>query len=132
MTDDGKEYIYLLADEAITGQGYSVVVDADYGCSMADTTSTAGTRGKVVAVPEIAVTSGYYFWGQVKGVAEVRVAASCAANATPNSTATGGVLDDDATAGAEVVEGMWLSEADGGSGGVVTAFLSYPHVGATI
>lgn len=128
----GNEWIYLVADEAITGRGYTVAVDNDHGCLMADTTSVAGTIGKRVAVPFIAVQSGYFFWAQIYGNAEVQVAASFAANAKPNVTATGGQLDDDGTVGAETIAGMHVIDTDGGSGGLVTADLNYPFVDATL
>jgi hypothetical protein len=133
-TDNGKEFIYLLADEAITGAGYSVVIDQDFGSTMADTASSVNAYGKAVAVPTIAVTNAYYYWGQVYGQAHVgvRVAASAAAGSKLNTTGTGGVLDDDATAGAENIDGIFVSVADGGSGSAIAAFLSYPIVGATL
>lgn len=134
VDDDGREFIYLLADEAITGVGYSVVIDQDFGSSMLDTGTSVNAYGKGVAVAPIAVTSGYYYWGQIYGQAYggVRVAASAAAGAKLNTTATGGVLDDDAGVGSENIDGVYISAADGGSGSAVAGFLSYPIVGATL
>lgn len=134
ISDDGKEYIYLQADEAITGAGYAVVVESDWGSQMVDTTSTANHRGAQVAIAPIAVTNAYYYWGQIygKAYAGIRVAASAAAGAQLNSTATGGVVDDDATAGAEVMDGLYISATDGGSGSAVAGMLCYPHVGRTL
>lgn len=133
-SDDGKEYVYCVAGEAITGKGYAVVLGDGFSATMVDTTSTATARGAPVAFPEIAVTNGYYFWGQVKGAvaAGIRVAASAAAGAQLNSTATGGVVDDDATAGAEVITGVYISQTDGGSGSAVNGILNYPSVGRTL
>lgn len=132
--DAGREYIYLLADEAITGAGYAVVIDQDFGTTMVDTTSTANARGKGVALPPIAVASGSYYWGQIYGAAYagIRVAASAAAGARLNSTGTGGVVDDDGTAGAEELIGVHISAAAGGEAANVAGFITYPTVGATL
>jgi hypothetical protein len=134
VDEDGREFIYLQADEAVTGIGYAVVVENDWGAQMVDTTSTADHRGALVAFPQLAITSGYFFWGQVFGevTGGIRVAASAAAGAQLNSTATGGVLDDDATAGAEVIDGVYISATDGGSGSALAGFLAYPKVGRTL
>lgn len=131
MAEDGKEYIYLLADEAITGAGYAVLIDHDYGSQMVDATSTTAARGKGVGLPRIAVTSGYYYWAQIYGASTVRVAASYAAGAALYCTATGGVLDDAATSGLEVIDGLYGAETDGGSGSAIACIANYPVVGAT-
>lgn len=134
VDEDGREFVYLQADEAITGIGYAVVVEQDWGAQMVDTTSTANHRGALVAFPQLAITNAYFFWGQVFGqvTGGIRVAASAAAGAQLNSTATGGVLDDDATAGAEVIDGVYISATDGGSGSALAGFLAYPKVGRTL
>ena len=129
-SDLGGEWMYLQADEAITGAGYTVVVASDYGCSMVTTTNANNLDGNLIAVPGMAVTNAYYFWGQIDGPCEgVRVAASCAANVKLNSTATAGVLDDDATSGATLVEGLYTTTADGGSGSAVAATLRNVRLG---
>lgn len=132
--DEGRCFIYLEADEAITGAGYAVVVEQDWGSQMVDTTSTDDHRGAAVAFPQLAITNGYFYWGQVYGAvtAGIRVAASAAAGAQLNSTATGGELDDDATAGSEVIDGVYISATDGGSGSALAGFLTHPKVGRTL
>lgn len=135
--DDGgyKEYIYVLADEAITAAGYVVIVDVDFSAEMADTTSTApGTgAGKPAGVAMAAIASGGYGWLQIYGPCSVRTLASAAANTNLNSTATPGALDDDATAGAEVIDGLVVGTATGGAEATNTdGFASYPRVGRTL
>jgi len=125
-SDDGKEYVYLLADEAITGLGSVVLIDGDYGSLMADATSANGLIGKGAAASTGAVTNAYYYWAQTFGVAEVLVAASAAAGSLLHVTATGGVLDD--AAANECFNGIHATEADGGSGGLITCVLSYPTI----
>lgn len=133
VDEDGREFIYLQADEAITGAGYAVVVEQDWGAQMVDATSSDTHGGALVAFPQLAITSGYFFWGQIFGqvTSGIRVAASAAAGAVLYSTATPGVLDDAATAGLEHIDGVYSSETDGGSGSAVSGFLCYPHVGLT-
>lgn len=125
----GKEYIYVLADEAITATS-AVVIPEDYGVEMVDTTSTASAFGDHVGVSNIAITSGSYAWVQIYGATTLNVASSCAANTAINSTASAGRLDDDATTGAEVIEGIVTTGAE--SSNAAVAFLQYPSVGATL
>lgn len=129
---DGSAWVYVVADEAITGAGYAVLVHEDWGVEMVDTTSTASAFGQMVGVPAVAFASGDYGWIQVLGVCVVRGAASAAANTAINSTATPGQVDDDATAGAEVIDGMIFTTAVGGAAATQAAFLVWPKVGATL
>lgn len=129
-----KEWVYVQADAGgVTGAGYVVLIDEAYEADMIDTTNSASGFGQLVAVAPIAVTAEYYFWAQIGGVASVRVAASCAANVAINTTATAGQLDDDATAGAEVVDNIVLTTANGGAAGTAAGIvINNPRVGATL
>jgi hypothetical protein len=50
-----------------------------------------------------------------------------------NSTATGGAVDDDATAGSESISGLVLGTATGGAAATnADAYFSYPVVGRTL
>ena len=124
-----KEYIYVLADEAITATS-AVVIPEDHGVEMVDTTSTASAFGDRVGVANNAITSGNYGWVQIYGATTLNVGSSCAANTALNSTGTAGRLDDDATSGAEVINGVVTTGTEGSN--AATAILTYPTVGATL
>lgn len=134
-SDGAKGYIYVQANGAITGDGYVCDIDvSSFDAAMSTTTTTApGTgAGKPVGVARAAFADNEYGWLQVFGVGTVRVAASCAAYTILNSTATAGQIDDDATASAEVIDGIVLDTANGGSAGTVAGFLNWPKVGRTL
>jgi hypothetical protein len=69
---------------------------------------------------------------QIYGPANVNVLASCGANKAINTTATAGTLDDDATAGSEVISGLVLTTARSTGTGLAPAMLNHPTVGATL
>ena len=131
-----KGYIYVRdSGSAITGDGYVALVDAsDFTAVMATvTTSAPGTgAGKLAGVARAAIAASGYGWLQIFGAGTIRVSASCAAYTLINTTATAGQLDDDATAGAEVVDGMVLDVANGGAAGTVAGYLNWPKVGRTL
>ncbi|UGQ44969.1 hypothetical protein [Massilia endophytica] len=134
-SDGAKGYMYVQANGAITGDGYVCDIDvSSFDAAMSTTTTTApGTgQGKPVGIARVAFADNDYGWVQIYGVGVVRVAASCAAYTALNSTATAGQIDDDATAGAEVIEGVILDAANGGSAGTVAGFINWPRVGRTL
>lgn len=130
------EYVYVKDDgSGVTGAGYVVLInESDYTAVMASTTTSAPGTGqqKPAGVAPAAVTASYYYWAQVYGPASIRVAASCAAFTTLNTTATAGQLDDDATTGAEVINGLGLTAARSASAGTAAGSLTYPFVGVTL
>ncbi len=134
--DDGaKGYIYVQANGAITGDGYVCDIDgSSFDAAMSTTTTTApGTgQGKPVGVARAAFADNAYGWLQIYGPGTVRVAASAAAYTALNSTATAGQIDDDGTTGAEVIDGIVLDVANGGSAGTAAGFINWPRVGATL
>lgn len=130
-----KGYMLILAGGAITGDAYICDIDgSSYSAVMCTTTTTApGTgQGKSVGVARAAIASGSYGWVQVFGFGLVRTLASAAAYTNLNSTATAGALDDDATAGAEVIEGIVLDVAQGGATGNQNGWINWPRVGRTL
>lgn len=129
-----KEWIYVQADAGgVTGTGYVVLVDEAYAADMIDTTNSATGFGQIIGVSPIAVAASGYFWAQIGGVASVRVAASAAANVRLNTTATAGQIDDDGTAGSEVVENIALTTANGGAAGTAAGVITnVPKCGATL
>lgn len=131
-----KGYIYVKdSGSGITGDGYVCDIDGSaYTAVMCTTTTTApGTgAGKAVGVARAAVTAGYYCWLQIYGPGVVRTSASCAAYTLINSTATAGQLDDDASVGAEVINGIVLDVATGGAAATTAAWIQWPNVGRTL
>ncbi len=131
-----KGYIYVQdSGSGVTGAGYVVDINGATGAAVMSTTTTtapAAGAGKQVGVAPAAVTASYYYWAQIYGACVVRVAASCAAHTLINSTATAGQLDDDATAGAEVIDGLILTTANGGAAATAAAFAAWPKVGRTL
>jgi hypothetical protein len=131
-----KGYMYVQdSGSGITGAGYVVDIDGSSFAAVMTTTTTAapGTgTGKPVGVAQAAFTASYYGWVQVYGPSLVRVSASCAAYTRINTTATAGQLDDDATTGARVIDGIVLDVARAASAGTAAGVLTWPRVGATI
>lgn len=131
VTQDGKEFVYVQANGAITAAGYVCTIDATYQAAMLSTSNDG--YGNLVGVPLSAFADDDFGWLQVKGPsAAIQVAASAAANARLNSTATAGQIDDDGTTGAMEVRGIALTTANGGAAGTAPGVLNYPAVGATL
>lgn len=126
---DGKEYIYVRAATALTGEGYVAVISPTNTADMI--TNTTGLRGLMVGVPRVAFAANDYGWLQIKGPANVRVSASCLANVKITTTVTAGELDDAAGTGTKDILGIVLTTANGGAGAVAAGMLVYPSVGAT-
>lgn len=127
---DGKEYVFCVAGGTIAAQD---VVQWVPGTFSATTITTASSpRGNNVGVANVAVTSGDYFWAQVKGATTVNVLASAVANVRLNTTATAGKLDDDGTASSKQVQGVYLTATNGGSTAAVAAILNDPAVDVTL
>lgn len=137
-TTSDKIYMYVQAGGALAVNTVAVIsggtATVGYSAVAATTTSTApgAGQGKPVGVPDTAFASGEYGWIQIYGGASVLVLASAAAYTQLNSTATSGTLDDDATAGAEVIEGIALRTANGGATAAAVAILTFPRVGRTL
>ena len=133
--DGDKLYLYVEAGEAITAEGYACVVDSDYVAEMLDTTSSApgAGQGQRVGAAQAAIASGGYGWLQVYGKGSLRTLASAAAGTELTSSATPGAVDDATTAGLEVIEGLSLGTATGGSAATnADAYFNFPHVGRTL
>jgi hypothetical protein len=135
-TNGYQEFIYGRADGAVTGLGYLCVEETGFDFAMATTTTTApgasgpGTRA---GAAQAALADNEYGWFQIYGKGSVRTLASAAKGTQLNSTATGGAVDDDATAGAEVINGLVLGTATGAAAATnADAIFSYPTVGRTL
>jgi hypothetical protein len=129
----GKVYQYVQADEALTA-GMCVIIHEDGGTEGADVTSTAPGTG--AGLPAGLAVSGIaqngFGWIQRLGVGDValNLADDAAAHTNLNSTATGGTLDDDATAGAEVIFGITATATAVANKGA--CILNWPRVGTTV
>lgn len=135
VTSDGvKEYIYVHANGAITGEGFACLIEDDFEADMINTTNSApgSGQGQPVGVAQVAFADNEHGWLQVLGETNVQVAASAAKATELNTTSTDGQLDDDASAGAEVVTGVALHAARGGTAGTAAGHITYPVVGRTL
>lgn len=129
---DGQEYMLVLANGAVVAGDVCLLAAANTYDATPITLALSGAAfGRKCVVSQVVAADNEFFWGLVNGRGNVLVLASAAANAQLNTTATGGSLDDDATAGSEDITGIALEAADSGSGGVVSAHITYPTVGAT-
>lgn len=129
-TKSGKEYIYVQAGSGGLAANQAAFIDELYSAVAA--TTTLATYGGLVGVPEFAIPANSYGWVQTFGNCSLNVAASCAADVRINTTATAGRLDDDATTGAKVINGVKLNTANGGAAADTSAYLNFPNVGATL
>lgn len=75
----------------------SYIVDAPVTSTTAAAIADAVGERFPVCVPQVDIASGSYGWAAVKGQFEVLLAANCAAWKKLYTTATAGVVDDDAT-----------------------------------
>ena len=132
ITDhNGKTYIFVKATAAIAQ--YDVITfDETHSGVVAPLSTSNDARGDRVAVAPFAFASGEYGWVQIYGACTMNVLASCAANARLNTTATAGSLDDDGTAGAMQVEGIFLTAARGGTNGSAAGILNWPMISVTL
>jgi hypothetical protein len=132
-TSDGNIYMFYQASSAFSAVGMPGLMGAS-GATPASTTNTApGTgQGRRIGFCAAELGSGDYGWFLVFGEGAVRVLASAAASTQLNSTGTAGAMDDDATAGAEVINGVALQSANGGATGAVLAWVTWPTVGRTL
>ena len=131
-----QEFVWGRANGAITGAGYVCVEETGFDFAMITLTKTTpGTAGpgSRVAVAMAALADNEYGWFQIYGKGTVRTLASAAKGTRLNTTATGGALDDDGTAGSEQILGVVLMTATGGAeANNSDAMLTYPVVGVTL
>lgn len=132
-THDGDIYQYIQADATGFSAGDAVIIsEANVGDQATTTSSAPGTgQGLPVGVPEVAFAASEYGWVKRVGATDaLNVGSSCAAHTELNTTTTAGRLDDDATAGAEIIRGLTTTGAE--SGNSAAAYLNWPYVGSTL
>lgn len=131
--EDGREYIYVEADEALTA-GNLALIHEDYGAENVDATSSApGTgQGMPCGLVVATIASGGFGWLQTYGPGDVslNVGSSCAAHTQLTSSASAGRLDDATTSGLEVIDGVVTTGAE--SSNEAACFLTHPRVGRTL
>jgi hypothetical protein len=135
MDDLGNIYTFVRADGGGVPQWYVAAIESStYTADQVETTTSApgDSQGYPVGVAPAAIGASGYGWLLRNGIGSCRVAASAAKGTILNSTATAGQLDDDATAGSEVIDGISLLVANGGAAGVVSAIFSWPRIGRTL
>jgi hypothetical protein len=126
----GNEYVYVQAGSGGITANFVATIDEAYAAVMVSTSNDA--RGDLLGVAPVAIAASSYGWVQVKGVCNVQVAASCAANVRLNTTGTAGQLDDDGTAGSITCDGIVLTTARGAGAGTAPGVLNYAIQGVTI
>jgi len=129
-THDGKEYVFVQADGAITGDGYVVSIDESFQAIMVDTdTAATVAEGLAIGVVESAFDDNDYGWAQIYGACGIRTEQDAAANGKLGPTADAGQVDDAGATGSKYIEGMVLGTATGGADAVnTTGFLNYPRL----
>ena len=106
------EFMFVQADGAI--DQYAFVVISDDGQADMLTTTNAGSNNKQVGVAQVAALDNEYLWVWVGGIGgggvgvgiRGKCAASYAADANLNTTATDGVADDASTTRIQNVVGL--------------------------
>jgi hypothetical protein len=135
-TNGYQEFIYGRADGAVTGLGYLCVEATGFDFAMATTTNTAPGAagfGSRVGAAQAALADNEFGWFQIYGKGSLRTLASAAKGTRLNTTATGGAVDDDATASSEAIVGLVLGTATGGAAATnADAMFAYPTVGVTL
>ena len=122
--DDGKEYMFIEADEALAAGDVCIIELSDFGSAKANH-ARLDVNGPV-GVANHTIASGKFSWIQIYGKTGVKVAAMTAAagGLVPYTSATNGTLDDD-TSSQTKVSGIYLGVA-ALTAGTRDAFLTYP------
>lgn len=130
VDQSGNEYLYVQAGSGGITANFVATIDEAYGAVMVSNSNSA--RGDLLGVAPATIAANSFGWVQVKGVCNIQVAASCAANARLNVTTTAGQIDDDGTAGRQICEGVVLTTARGAGAGTAPGVLNYAILGATV
>ena len=124
--DNGNEYIYALADGAITineAVALAVVASGATTLEARPLTEAIGVIGCSIGVAPVAVTDDYYAWFQIVGAGvSIDSNASNTADTLQYCTTTAGSIDN---AGTTAIHG--LSVQTGIASSKVVATIFYPH-----
>ena len=129
-SEDGKAYVFVQANGAITGDGYVCSIDESYQAVMTDTdTAATVAEGQMVGVAETDFANDDYGWLQIFGACGVRSEQAALANSKLGPTADAGQVDDAGSVGSAYFEGMHFGTATGGADAVnATGFLNWPRI----
>lgn len=133
VDSDGKIYQFVRANGALDTVGDVAAIDESGDAAPISTTVSApGTgQGLPCGVNLVAAADNDWLWLQRVGpIDAINVGSSCAAHTELNTTSSAGRLDDDATVGAEVVEGITTTAAE--SSNSAAGILNWPYIGRTL
>lgn len=132
--NEGAVYVYCQANGAMAlGDGSVALLDPSFQATLISTSNSNTTFAQAVSICKTILADNEFGWFQIYGTANIFGLASAVKNVALNTTATAGHLDDDATAGAEVVAGLILTVTVGGGGAAaVEGHLNFPTVGVTL
>lgn len=121
---DNQEYVYVLADTAIT-QYQWVGIDEDFDA--APLTKAIADDGWQIGVAQVAIADAKYGWVAVKGAnLTANVAGSCGADVALYTTSTAGRLDDTSTSQTKI-DGAVVVTANGTTAAAnVEVMLTWP------
>ena len=129
-----KAFLYVHAAEIITAAGYLCQVGSAGEIQMVDSTSSAPGVGVGLRVGAAmaAMADNDWGWIQVYGKGSVRTLPNAAVGTALYSTVTPGAVDDANTTGLEVINGLSLGTASGGSAETnADAYFNFPFIGLT-
>lgn len=92
----GDEFMLVQAGAAlttVTGNPLAICIDENFQAQLL-TKALVLAGHKVGWCPQIVIADNAFFWARIRGVFDIRVGASCAADITLYTTATAGRLDD--------------------------------------
>lgn len=123
----GREYMYVRANSAITGQGYVCAVDTSHDATLVTSAiATTYSRFMGISTTNGAPADNEYCWICVRkppGDTElgVYVLAACAADQQLYTSATAGALDDTATSQTPIDDIRLLTAQSTSTAGINTA-----------
>lgn len=116
---DGNTYVYVQASGAVAAYAACALEETHEVREL--TTTISGAQPTTVVVPQVALADNEYGWAVKRGDAfSVLAAASCAADVKVYTTATAGVIDDTSSSH-DLIQGLRLTAANGGSQAAVAA-----------
>jgi phage tail sheath gpL-like len=126
--ENGAEFVYARAAAATTRGQLVHLSDAFLGTLV---TTASSPFNRPVGVFHTTLATNEWGWCQIGGQAPLDVAAGCVLNVRLNTTAVAGRVDDDATTGAKVIEGVTII-ATTTPAAVVEATFNGARIGVTL
>jgi len=130
-TDGSVFVMVLIGTGGVTGDGYVLNIDEDFGAIMlAQANDLYGDKVGVARLPTgVAAVAGDYLWAQVYGTCDsIRCEQDALANARLAATTDAGQVDDAGAAGTLYIRGLTLTAARGGTDGLAPGWLDYPMI----